>query len=1350
MYSKKGERSSFFVYKYKNINYNLIKQKIRRKRMCFINCHNHTDYSNLRLLDCTNSVEDLILTAANIGYKGIAISDHETVSAHVQAIKKTRELKEKKKIPEGFKLILGNEIYLCNDIESVKDNYKSGVTKFPHFLILSRDKIGHEQLRLLSSLAWQNSFYTGTMERVPTTKGDLERVVKENKGHLIASSACLGSEVNIHLLAIRDAETRNDLETVKYHKLKLHEFILWCIDIFGQDAFFIELQPALSGEQIYCNQKLIAIADYYGLKRIISTDTHYLRPEDRIVHKAFLNAKNGEREIDSFYEACFLQTQEEIYERMHYIDKNIIDEALNNTLLLGELIEDYTIEHETIIPKIGLPEFEIRHIFQPAYQQYDYMQKMAHSNNDQDRYIIKLIEDGFDEYIPRNVLSREKFHEILARINIELGELWEISQQLQQAMSSYYITVREIINVIWEDDCGNSLVGSGRGSSSGFLICFLLGITQINPLEYGVEMPHWRHLHRSRPDIGALDIDIDTEAGKRPQIIQALKRKFGDNRILQVCTFGTEGSKSAIQTAARGLGIDSDTSLYISGLIPFERGQNWSLSDCLYGNEKEDRKPVKEFINEIEKYEGLKETALKIEGKINKRSIHAGGVILFNEDYYKSNALMKAPNGLPITQFNLDDSQAVGNIKFDLLTIEALDKIRTTLDMLLQYGEIEWQGSLRETFKKYLHPEVIERENPRIYEMLGEGSVLDLFQFSTDVGYQAAIKVKPYNLLEMASANSLMRLMSDSDVQPIDTFIKHKNNIKLWYDEMRENGLNDDEIKIMEKHLLKLYGVADTQESVMLLSMDNKVSGFDVKQANKLRKAIAKRDKKSLAEAQQLFFEEGRKLGTSDNLLNYVWNVQIKRQLGYAFSILHTLAYSVIALQELNLNYHYNPLYWNTACLTVNSGGIDTEDNNSDSEDEDETNKKSRSTDYGKVAAAIGSIRSKEIKIDLPDINKAGFGFIPDLENNSIVFGLKGLNGVGDEVIHQIIQNRPYSSFEDFVERLYNTSIVKKGQLIQLIKAGSFDSYENRVKIMEQFINMICEPKTKLNMQNFSMLIENEIIPDEMNFYVRLFKFKGYISKKVYKTVEKPKDRLFILDDIATQFFNDHFSEECVNDYVNGQLVISEKKFKKEYDRYMETVKEWISKQEVLDRLNRKLFQNEWDKYCSGGISKWEMSALTFYYHDHELAHTNKDKYGIINFNELPEEPKVINTYIHRGREIKEFEISRLIGTVLNKDKNKHTVSLLTPDGVVTIKFYAGAFSHYSKQISQTNSEGKKEVLEKSWFGRGQKIMVSGFRRGNNFIPRTYKNSIYQHTIALIDDIDSEGNLSLTLERTQL
>lgn len=1304
-----------------------------------ISCHNHTSRSNFRLLDCTNSVEDLIKTSAEVGYKGVAITDHETVSAHVEAIKATEKLKKSGKIPSDFKLILGNEIYLVDSLEEVKDNYKSGVTKFPHFLLLAKDKEGHEQLRYLSSLAWGNSFYTGTMERVPTIKADLERVIKENPNHIIATTACLGSESSIHLLEIRDAESKGDTNKANYHREKLDEFIRWCIDIFGTENFFIELQPALSNEQMYVNNKLIPTADFYGLKRIISTDTHYLRPEDRIVHKSFLNSKEGEREVDSFYEACFLQTSDEIYERMNYIDRSIVDEALANTLLIGEMIEEYTILHSPIIPRVDLPEFEVRHTFKPAYEQYPYIEKMVNSKDHQDRYIVKLIEDGFLEKLAGNALSKEYFHGVLNRLNLELGELYEISINLNQAMSAYYVTVRELINIIWDDCGGNSLVGSGRGSAAGFLINYLLGITQINPLIYGIDLPHWRHIHRSRPDIP--DIDIDTEGNKRPQILQALRNHFGEDKVLQVCTYGTEGSKSALQTACRGLGIDNDIALYLSGMIPFERGQNWSLTDCFYGDDEKGRKPVKEFIREAEKYPDLKEVALKLEGTINKRSIHAGGVVLFNDPYYKTNAMMTAPNGTPVTQYNLGDSEAVGNVKYDLLTIEALDKIRATLDMLIEYKKIDWQGSIRSTFDKYLHPDNIDMENPKLYQMLGSGEVMDLFQFSTEIGLESAVKVKPSNLLETAVANSLMRLMSESDEQPIDTFIKFKNDISLWYKELNDYGLNEDEIAILEKHLLKLNGVADTQESVMLLSMDEKIAGFDVKWANKLRKAIAKKSKEAMDECYEMFFKQGNELGARDELLHYVWDVQIKRQLGYSFSILHTLAYSIVALQELNLNHTFDPLYWQTACLSVNAGGQEVD------EEEDSKNK---STDYGKIAYAIGNIRQRGVKVALPDINKAHFGFTPDTENNEIIFGLKGMNGVGDDLVHLLISNRPYHSFEDFLFRMFDTKLVKNGQMMQLIKGGCFDSFGERKATMKQFIYHTFEPKKQLNMQNMPMLVSKDLLPDEFKLECRFFNYKNYISKFVYETIQKPKDRLFKLDNIAQPFFEKHFTEECiVNMSDDGYVIISEKKFKKEYDKKMESLKEWMSNEESVSYVNERLFNELWSEVDKESISKWEMDSLSFYYHDHELAAVDFEKYDINNYNDLPTSPVVTKEYVSRGIPRQEFKLNRIAGTVLDKDKNKHQVTVLTTDGVVTVKFYAGAFSHYNKQISKPLGNGKKEVVESSWFTRGNKLLLTGFRRGNKFVPRKYKNSVYQHTVALINDIDPYGNLILQTERAE-
>ncbi|RXZ77928.1 DNA polymerase III subunit alpha [Paenibacillaceae bacterium] len=1309
--------------------------------MNFIGLHCHTAMgSNIRLLDCINKTDALLKTAVDLGYNGLAITDHEALSSHVNAIKTVKEMKKKKEMKEDFKLILGNEIYLVDSLSEVRDNYQSGVTKFPHFILLACDLEGHDQLRQLSSIAWSQSFKTGLMERVPTEKHILAEIVSKNKGHLIATTACLGSELAIHTLELIEAEKINDTDRITEQKKKINGFMKWCIDVFGKEKFFVELQPSFSVEQKDFNKKAILIAQAYGLKTIVATDAHFLRPEHLAIHGAYLNSKQGDRETESFYASCFVQTEEEMLERLcdeHNITIEQAKEAINNTMLIGNMVEDYDLFKPVSIPRIKLPDFSVRHIFKPAYEKYEYIKKLAYSEDDQDRYLIKLIEDGFDEKVPRNTLTSESLHEKLARINLEFEELWHISQALSESMSAYYVTIQEIINIIWDDCGGNSIVGAGRGSAAGFYINYLLDITQVDPLTYN--LPHWRHLHKSRPDHP--DIDIDSEGGKRKQIITALKNRLGERKVINIATFGTEKSKSAVLTSCRGLGIDNDIAMNIASLIPFERGSNWSLSDCLYGNEEEDRKPVTEFINEIEKYPLLKEMALQIEGVENKRSIHAGGVFIYNEDLTARNALMKAPNGQFITQFTMGDSEYMGGIKYDLLTVEAMDKIRESMNLLLEFDQIKWKGNLRNTYKEYFHPDVLTYDDPKIWERMAKGEVLDLFQFNTQIGVETAKKVKPENILETSVANSLMRLMADGgETQPVDLYVKYKNDISKWYDELDKWNLNSEEIKLMEHHLKKIYGVADTQEVLMLIVLDSQINNFSIEEANKLRKAIAKRSKKVLEEVKQLFFEKGRENNASENLLKYIWNVQIKRQIGYSFSTLHTLVYSIIALQELNIYHNYDPLFWNTACLTVNSAsGEDI------SGEESEEDKKNKATDYGKVASAIGNMQQHGVKIGLPNINKAHFGFKPDFETREIVYGLKGLVGIGDDAVQLIIKHRPYASFDDFIERMYNTGLIKKSQMVQLIKAGCFDSFGERVQLMKEFIFLIHERKDKLTLQNFNLIIEKKLLPPEHELYSRLFKFRKYVMTKVFK--EEVKNKFYILDDRARLFFNEHFTNASIVDYVDGYPVVSEKIFKKEYDKLMNGVREWLSSEEVLISTNQKIFDDEWDKHASGTISKWEMDSLSFYYNIHELSHIDRAKYGIVNFENQPEKPVIAGRIKFRDVDKPKFKIDAIVGTVLDKDKNKHTVSLLTPDGVVNIKYYDGQFAHYNKQISSVATDGKKTTVEKSWFTRGNKLFICGYRRGSQFKPHRYKDTKFPHTTLLIEEISELGVLKVREDR---
>lgn len=318
-----------------------------------------------------------------------------------------------------------------------------------------------------------------------------------------------------------------------------------------------------------------------------------------------------------------------------------------------------------------------------------------------------------------------------------------------------------------------------------------------------------------------------------------MRKAWGDTKCLNIITFHTETSKAAIQTACRGLNIDVDTARSISALVPVERGKAWSIHDCLFGNPEKDRKPVKEMARLIRQYDGLEETINEIEGLVSGRGCHASGFYLFNDEFVEQNSMMIAANGLTTTCWDQGDSDYCGALKVDFLTIKALDIIRGCMTTLLRDGRIQWQGSLKSTFFKYFSVANLDFDSPKMWKMANDGKICNLFQLETRVGSQAVRQVQPTTLKQLALTNSVMRLMGDGEINPIDRYTAFKNNIQLWYDEMNKAGLTQDEIHTLEKYLLANSGNSIEQEDIMLLSMDEHIAGFDIVLANKLRKGVA-------------------------------------------------------------------------------------------------------------------------------------------------------------------------------------------------------------------------------------------------------------------------------------------------------------------------------------------------------------------------------------------------------------------------------------------------------------------------------------------------------------------------------
>ena len=1298
--------------------------------------HAHSEYSNIRLLDCINKLKGILKRAGELGLAGIALTDHECLSGHVKMNKLAKEIQ--KEYPD-FKVALGNEIYLV-------DTRENGI-KYYHFILIAKDAEGHKQLRQLSSLAWLNSYYDRGMERVPTLKEDLRRIVKENPGHLIATTACMGGELSTLALNLYNARQIKDEKGAELYHSQIINFMQDMIDIFGKD-FYIECAPAASKDQITVNKMLYNIAQSFGVDMVIGSDAHYLRKEDRYVHKAYLNSKGGEREVDDFYEYSYMQEEEEIIKHLSKsYDKEIIIDLFHNSLEIYNKIENYTLEHNQTIPKVEIKVFPKTENFYPhacisrkmdIRENYPTLTKMLMSDDIYDRYWVNVCLQRLLELGKYKINYLERLEEE-ARVKSIIGE------KLGTNMFAYPITLQHYIDMFW--DCG-SLVGAGRGSSCSGLNHYLLGITQLDPIEWN--LPFWRYLNEERTELG--DIDLDLCPSKRPQILRKIKDERGKNFIQEIdettrqncgctliATFGTEGTRSTILTACRGYraddypdGIDVDTAQYLTSLIPSERGFLWTLEDVMYGNAEKGRKPVTPFINEIEQYPGLVDIMKGISGLINKRSSHASGVILFDEDPYAFGSFMRTPKGEVITQYDLHDAEAAGMTKYDFLVTEVEDKLRETISLLQKYGEIDKNLSLREVYNMYFHPNVLPLDRIDCWRALEQGSVLNIFQFDSDVGSQAAKKIKPQTIMEMSDANGLMRLMTSEKGQetPMEKYVRFKNDIGLWYDEMRREGLTKEEQKVLEPYFLQSYGVPPSQEQMMMMLMDENICGFTLAEANAARKIVGKKQMDKIPELHQKVLDKAK----SSALGNYVWTFGIGPQMGYSFSIIHALAYSFIGYQTIYIASNWNPIYWSTACLIVNSGSLEEDEEYEIDENEDVV-KKEKGTDYAKNAKAIGDIISKGIKVSLVDINNSSYSFEPDVNNNQILFGMKALSNLNADIIEKIESGRPYFNLKDFMLRCPLTKTV----MINLIKAGAFDEIEknslgNRKNIMAYYISQISEPKTRLTLQNFNGLIQRNLIPQELEMQVRVYNFNKYLkTRKVGK--------YYTFDDACITFFNKFYSSESDKlEIINGITCIIQDKWDKIYQKEMDAAREWLKdNKEILKVYNLSLFKEVWDKYAAGTISKWEMDALCFYHGPHELQEVNTYKYGIVDFFSLPSEPQVDYFFKRGGNKIPIYKLYRIVGTVIGKNDNKSTVTLLTTTGVTTVKFSREYYAMFKKQISQIGADGKKHVVEKSWFTRGTMIMVTGFRRDDMFVGKTYAatkgHQLYKITKVLGGDI---------------
>lgn len=1295
----------------------------------FTALHDHSEYSSatLKFADSINRIDKCVEWAYNNGLRGYAITDHQCVSGYVELEKAVNNLN----IERPFTHIYGNEFYLLSEEE---DNLRYSETERPtywHYLVLCLDEIGLKQMYELSTMAWERSYtYKGLIRR-PSFYSDFEKVVGEDKGHLVCSSGCIGGYLPKCIL---NGEPK-----------KAKKFIEWNERVLGKGNFFLEVQPCLADneEQRKVNKTLWSIHEKMDVPIIVTTDSHFMRPEDRKTHTAYLLSKDGggEREPDKFYQTTYMFTPQELRDMLKS-GSDFTDEQVNvmfqTTNDIADRVQKITIKKTTQVP--ALPEFPdvtLNHYFRMFYEKYPHFAYYANSKNTHERYFFAEIENNLHSYIQTHKIDLETY---IARLDIEFEQIKGLGDVFdKQKMCDYFTTVQKIIDVIWED--GDSMVGIGRGSANCYLTNFLLNIVGIDPLipEFVDFFPWWRFCSIARSD-SMFDCDIDVQSFKKEQIIQAIKDYFGVRRVSQCVTWGRISSKTALEKAGKGLGIRSEDIGYLKSLIPNARGYVYTLSDCLYGNKGRGLDKVPAFIAEVNNYPDLLDVALNLEGMITSMGVHAGACVIYKEDFTESTALLKASNGSMVSQYDLHALEYSGGLKFDLLSTDCQQILRTALDLLVEDGKMEWKGSLRKTYEYYLSYDALEQDSPEMWKMLP--TMPQAFQYDSVVGKEALRKIGASNLVELTLANGLMRLSNPNGEMPMDRYIRYRSDINEWYQDMTDYGVPKDEQEILKRNLLQYKGLALSQESVMSLLMQPDICNFTMKEADKARKAISKKNKEALDETEERLFRKGKECGRSDIFLKYLWEEEIGLSRTYSFNLSHSVCYSTECLQELNLYYRFPKIYWNAAVAITQA------------QTEDDRENVSTSIDYGKISASISKANKQGIEISTPNINYSKVGFTVDEKHNLIFYGLGVITSINQEISAQILSNRPYTSFQDFYNKnTYTGSLVTDSKIVQLIKAGCFNEFGTRTSIMKHFLYLSTPRKESLTLANLPEAISLGVdIPRKL---LSPYNFKKYVCDKPFFYGNHPNfksKKLYWLDDKALKYFNKNCRDSLVegSDWweENDKIVVVDKSLDKLFKENTEQIKAFLAQPEIVEQFNRAAMQKKYDKICPvKNESRWCFESVNYYADlEHELAPIDYAQYNLSAFRDLPTEP-VFEEKSMRGRTWKQYELTAICGTVIAKDDNRNMITLLTPEyDTVSIKLSREVYAHYKRQIADY-STGERVVLETPWIARGNLLIVSGYRRENDFVAKKYKNSIYKHQIQRIFEVYPDGTALIQSER---
>ncbi|MBI1316535.1 DNA polymerase III subunit alpha [bacterium] len=897
--------------------------------------HVHSQFS---VQEAVGDVRKLVRKAAAMGIKAMALTDFDNLYGAFVFVDEARK--------NGIKPIVGLEIHLCRDrFDKTKkdDGYRQ--------VLLAKNEVGYRNLIKLSSMAFSEGFYY-----VPRIDRELLLQYKEG---LIASTGGLDGEVPSLLLNVGDREAE--------------QAFVWWKEHFGAD-FYVELNRHGLPEEDELNRGLLRLCRTHKVEYYAAHESFYVEPEDTEAQEIMLCVKDGHKMSTpvgrgyAFRKALpndryFFDTPETLADRFSDLPESF--EILGK---IRDQIEEYELKRSVLLPEFDIPaEF-----VDPADAQDG-------GKRGENAYLRHLTYEGAARRYP-NLTD-----EIRERIDFELSVIEKTGYP------GYFLIVQDFTNMA--KTLGVS-VGPGRGSAAGSVVAYCTGITNVDPLKYGLLFE--RFLNPDR--VSLPDIDIDFEDVGRDKVIEYVSNKYGKEKVVQIITYGSLAAKSAFRDACRVLEVPlSETNQYAK-LIP----DGIDLADLMGLSEKE----LADKMRRAEQMSGARElrklaegqslvgralrAAMKIEGALRNTGVHPCGVIIAPQDVSDLVPVMTPKDAkMPVTQFDNDVVESAGLLKMDFLGLRTLSILQTALSLI------------ERNHGRAIDLDEIPLDDPKTLELFARGDTNALFQFES-VGMQKSLRMlKPDVFDDIVAMNALYR---PGPMEYIPNFANRKNGLEpITYD-----------LPEMEEILSETYGITVYQEQVMQLS--RKLGGFTRGEADKLRKAMGKKIRAQLDELKPKFMEGAEQNGHPRPVLEKIWT-DWEKFAEYAFNKSHAACYSVVAFHTGYLKAHY-PAEFMAAVLTHNMGNTE------------------------KLAFFLEECMRKNIPVLGPDVNESIEQFGVN-RKGAIRFGLLGIKGMSETAVHTILAEReangPFSSFTDFLKRI-DTRSVNRAALQSLVLGGGFDS----------------------------------------------------------------------------------------------------------------------------------------------------------------------------------------------------------------------------------------------------------------------------------------------------------------------